>query len=109
MSEGRVARDGVASFLLPHGITERVLPPVIGALLVHMMLAPRDACPPRGPFGQIFRQFHPRVPVPSPITHTWPRKPSGVPAPSTPDWRLGCLQAALASVHGLRSWGTALQ
>ena len=34
MSEGRVARDGVASFLLPHGIIERVMPPVIGALLV---------------------------------------------------------------------------
>ena len=34
MSEGRVAWDGVASFLLPHGIMERVLPPVIGALLV---------------------------------------------------------------------------
>lgn len=44
------------------------------------MLAARDSCLPRGAFGQIFKHFHPRVPEPSPITHTWPRKASGVPA-----------------------------
>ena len=27
--------------------------------------------------------------MPSPITHTRPRKASGVPAPPLPDWRLG--------------------
>ena len=54
------------------------------------MLAARDSCLPRGAFGQIFKPFHPSVPAPYPITHTWPRKASGVPAsPLRPHWRLG--------------------